>query len=154
MKWFLIFLMFASTPVFAQPYSETGLPIPRFVSLKSSEAFMRVGPGKRYPVRWNYTQRGLPLKIVNEYEHWRQVEDSDGIKGWMHHSMLSGVRTALVKDETVLREKPEDNADPIVRLMPKVVVQLETCRADWCEIEVAEKDGWVPLSLLWGVKLD
>ena len=154
MKWFLLSLLLVS-PSFAQPISETGLPLPRFVSIKGSEANMRNGPGKRYPVKWNYKRKHLPIKIINEYEHWRKVEDHEGIQGWMHKSVLSGKRTAmLLADNIYLREKPLEESKATAKLMKGVITYIESCRPEWCEVEVGKADGWVPSSLLWGVKLD
>lgn len=129
--------------------------MPRFVSIKGSEAYMRNGPGKRYPVKWNYQRKGLPIKIINEYQHWRKVEDHEGIQGWMHKSVLSGNRTAmLLADNIYLRDKPMEDAKATAKLMKGVIVDIESCRPEWCEVEVEEVDGWLPSSLLWGVKLD
>lgn len=144
-------------PCYAQPVSETGLPLPRFVSLKGNKAFMRNGPGQRYPVKWVYKRKSLPIKIINEYEYWRQVEDYEGVKGWMHKSVLSGKRTAIIThDNTMLLDKPNDNADVIAKLMKNVIVKLDSCRPDWCEVDIkgSSKAGWIPSSLLWGVKPD
>ncbi|MDG1287631.1 MAG: SH3 domain-containing protein [Rickettsiales bacterium] len=153
MRYFLVVLLFVF-PAFAQPVSETGLPLPRFVSLKGDEAYMRNGPGKRYPVKWNYTRKGLPVKIINEYQHWRKVEDHEGVKGWMHKSVLSGRRTAILRhDAIIMRDKPNEAADGIAKLMKEVIVEVDHCRQDWCEVAVGRKDGWLPVSLLWGGKL-
>ena len=150
----LLSISFFAFPLLAQPVSETGLPLPRFVSLKSDEANMRTGPGKRYPVKWSYQRKGLPVKIINEYQHWRQVEDHEGMQGWMHKSVLSGARTALIEqNDTMVLDKPNEKADGVAKVMKNVIVHIEGCRRDWCEIEVADKDGWLPISLLWGGRL-
>ena len=151
LRYFLLAILFA-LPCFAQPVSETGLPLPRFVSLKSDKAFMRNGPGKRYPIKWVYKRKSMPVKIINEYEPWRQVEDAEGIQGWMHKSVLSGKRTAIIaQDNVMLLDKPNDNADIIAKLMKNLIVRIDGCRTDWCEIDVDKrKSGWVPVSLIWG----
>ena len=74
----------------------TGLPLPRFASIKADPARLRRGPGVDYPILWELTRRGLPVRIVGEYGHWRRVELHDGSKGWMHRVLLSGRRTALL----------------------------------------------------------
>ncbi|EPE95471.1 SH3 domain-containing protein [Rhizobium grahamii] len=78
------------------PGRETGLRVPRFVSVKSKEARMRVGPSLDYATQWIYQAPGLPLEIIAEYDNWRQVRDCDGISGWMHRALLSSHRTALI----------------------------------------------------------
>lgn len=74
----------------------SGLPVPRYVSLKSDRVNMRNGPGTDYPTAWVYRRAGLPLEVIKEYEGWRQVRDADGAAGWVLQSFLSGRRTALV----------------------------------------------------------
>jgi hypothetical protein len=49
----------------------------------------------------------MPLKITAEFENWRRVEDFEGAGGWVHYSLLSGVRTALVTlDMAEFRDAP------------------------------------------------
>lgn len=86
----------ASMPMLRQKGRVTGYPLPRFASLKADRVRMRAGPSTDYPVRFIYEARGLPVEIIEEYDNWRQVRDSDGTSGWMSAVMLSGARTGLV----------------------------------------------------------
>jgi len=45
----------------------TGLPLPRFVSLRAAEVNLRTGPGVRYPIDWVYHRRGLPVEVIDEF---------------------------------------------------------------------------------------
>src|SRR4029079_12993641 len=85
--------------------SVSGLPIPRFVSLKSDRVNTRSGPNKDQEVRWVYTHVGMPVEITAEFENWRRIRDWEGAEGWVYHSLLSGRRMAVVvpktKDELV-----------------------------------------------------
>src|ERR1700735_3328117 len=74
----------------------SGLPVPRYVSLKSDHVNVRAGPTKDNDVAWIYTRSGLPVEITAELENWRRVRDSEGAEGWVYHSLLSGRRTAVV----------------------------------------------------------
>ena len=76
--------------------SVSGLPIPRFVSLKSDRVNVRGGPNKDQDVRWVYTRAGMPVEITAEFENWRRIRDWEGAEGWVYHSLLSGKRTAVV----------------------------------------------------------
>ena len=88
----------------------SGYEVPRFLSLKSNEANMRVGPGNEYPILWTYKQKGLPLKIIAEYDVWRKVIDHDEVTGWMHSKLLTGRRTALITERvTKIYKTGEDN---------------------------------------------
>ena len=38
----------------------SGLPLPRFASLKADEVNVRTGPGPRYPIEWILKRKGMP----------------------------------------------------------------------------------------------
>jgi len=132
--------------------SVTNLPLPRFVSLKGNAGNARRGPGLTHRIDWVFTKSGMPLKITAEYEHWRRVEDAEGFGGWVNYALLSGVRTALVAvDMAEFHARPQDEAEIIFKAERNVVGWIKHCDADWCELEVADQDGWVRKSALWGV---
>jgi SH3-like domain-containing protein len=130
----------------------TGLPIPRFVSLKGNEGNARRGPGLTHRIDWVFTREGMPLKITAEYEHWRRVEDADGAGGWVHYMLLSGVRSVLItQDMAEAHSAPDDTSDVLFQNELNVVGKLVQCVPDWCRIMVEGEKGWVHTSALWGV---
>jgi len=130
----------------------TGLPMPRYVSLKASEANVRRGPSLSHRIDWVYKRRGMPLRITAEFGHWRRVEDRDGAGGWVHYSLLSGVRTVLVEQDLLdLRARPAPGAMVIARLESGVIARLSECRAAWCAVSAGGHDGWARKAALWGV---
>ena len=42
----------------------SGLPVPRYVSLKSDHVNVRAGPTKDNDVSWVYTRAGLPVEVT------------------------------------------------------------------------------------------
>lgn len=74
----------------------SGLPVPRFVSLKSDRVNVRIGPSREHDIAWTFVQSGLPVEIVGEFENWRRIRDWEGKQGWVFRSLLSSRRTALV----------------------------------------------------------
>lgn len=131
---------------------ETGLPLPRFVSLKSSEGRARRGPNRSHRVDWIYTRRDMPLRVTAEFEHWRRVEDHEGQGGWMHYSLLSGVRTALVVAEMApMRSQPRAGAPEVAHLERGVVARIMSCDPEWCRLRAENLRGWVARDALWGV---
>ena len=133
--------------------SETGLPIPRFVTLRAREVNVRTGPGVRYPIDWVFQRPNLPVEVVAEFDTWRKIRDFEGTEGWVHQSMLSGRRTVIVAAAVrMLRREPAESAPPMARLEPGVIAWLEVCRDDWCEVEVAGIDGWLRRGDIWGVR--
>lgn len=134
--------------------SNTGLPLPRFAALRSDEVYMRIGPGKRYPIDWVYKRRDLPVQIEREFEEWRLIRDPDGTKGWVNQATLVGRRTAVVMGgERMLRRDAKDDAGPVARLKPGVIVRLRACEAasDWCQAQAGDYRGWVRRSEIWGL---
>jgi SH3-like domain-containing protein len=129
----------------------TGLPLPRFASLRSSKVNLRAGPGVRYPVEWVYQRRGLPMKIIAEFDAWRKVRDWRGTVGWIHRAMLTGKRTVIsIAPEVVLRRKPARSAPAVARTEAGVVSRILTCEADWCRIQAGGISGWGRRNALWG----
>ncbi len=135
----------------------SGLPLPRFVSLKANRVNLRVGPGLNYAVEWLYLKPGLPMEVVQEYDNWRRVRDSDGAEGWINQSLLSGRRMAIAapwqkgKDvEIMLRAEPDSNARALARLEPGAMGTISACNGQWCEIAFGGHRGWVSQSQIWG----
>jgi SH3-like domain-containing protein len=135
----------------------SGLPLPRFVSLKSGRVNSRIGPGVNYPVDWMYLKSGLPMEIIQEYDNWRRVRDSDGSEGWVNQSLLSGKRTAIAapwqrgKDATIdLLSEPRNDAGKVAVIEPGVVGIIKECNGDWCRMTFAGHTGWLNQTLVWG----
>ncbi|MCB1498697.1 MAG: SH3 domain-containing protein [Bauldia sp.] len=137
----------------------SGLPVPRFVSLKSSKVNVRVGPGEDYGVSWVFVKPGLPIEVIQEFDNWRRIRDSDGQVGWVFQSLLSGKRTAVVAPWQGGEPRPiraSDIADARITayLEPGVVGDIERCRGGWCEISGKGYSGWIARDQLWGVYPD
>jgi len=131
--------------------AQSGLPLPRYVSLQATKVNVRTGPGVRYPVEWVLVKRGIPVEIIAEFEHWRKIRDWQGTEGWVHQSMLSGTRTAIVMDEVrVLHREPQDAAPAVAKLEPGVVGELLSCEGLWCRLDVAGFRGWIERGEIWG----
>ncbi|MGI9413635.1 MAG: SH3 domain-containing protein [Hyphomicrobiales bacterium] len=134
----------------------SGLPVPRFVSLKTDRVNVRRGPSTAHQVIWVYARKGLPVEIIAESEHWRRVRDSDGEEGWVYHSLLAGRRTGLIapwrKGEKVkLQDGPEETSGTIALVQTGVVGDVLACTGTWCEFRVAGYTGWLKQELVWGV---
>jgi SH3-like domain-containing protein len=134
----------------------SGLPLPRFVSLKSKKVNVRRGPGQQYDVAWEFRRAGLPVEIVQEFENWRKIRDADGDEGWVFHSLLSGERTVIVapwagKETFALRTSASDDTIVIAYLEANVISEAVQCNGQWCRVRGAGYDGWIKQDDLWGV---
>jgi len=137
----------------------SGLPVPRYVSLKSDHVNVRAGPTKDQDVTWIYTRSGLPVEITAEFENWRRVRDSEGSEGWVYHSLLSGKRTAVItmknKDDLAPVRDSAGAASAIsAKLQVGVVATVKRCNEGWCRIAGNGFDGWIEQQRLWGVYAD
>jgi SH3-like domain-containing protein len=134
---------------------ETNLPLPRYVSLKTSEGNVRRGPSLSHRIDWVFVREDMPLQITAEYGNWRRVIDREGLGGWVHYSLLSGSRTVIVdQDMLPLRSRPEPDAPEVALLQIGVIARLGQCDLDWCRLTAGGYRGWAPKTALWGVGPD
>jgi SH3-like domain-containing protein len=140
-------------PVSPAAVHGSGLPLPRFASLRSDKTHARSGPGARYPIKWVYNRAGLPVEIVQEFENWRKIRDFDGDEGWVNQLLLSGKRTAQVKGEVPAALHGSHSADSRVtaRLAPRVIAEVKKCEGAWCRVSAGGYDGWIERNFLWGI---
>ncbi|HEV2604776.1 MAG TPA: SH3 domain-containing protein [Microvirga sp.] len=159
---------FAALPAAAQAPAPggrlgTGLPVPRYVSLKTDRVNLREGPSKDHRTAWVFQRAGLPVEIVAEYETWRRIRDAEGTEGWVLHSLLSGRRTALVmpwaKGEVPpipLLDEADERSAVVARLQPGVIANVKQCSGTWCRVAILmegarDLDGFIRQDRLWGV---
>lgn len=141
----------------------SGLPIPRYVSLKTDRVNLREGPSKDHRTAWVFQRAGLPVEITAEHETWRRIRDAEGTEGWVLHSLLSGRRTALVMPwaktgvpALPLLERAEETAGLVAQLQPNVIAGVKGCSGGWCRIAIVlpgarDLGGFIKQDRLWGV---
>jgi SH3-like domain-containing protein len=132
----------------------SGLPLPRFASLRSDEVNVRTGPGTRYPVDWVFKRKGMPVEIVAEYENWRKIRDWQGASGWVHQSLLTGKRSFIIAAKPAsLHKTPAAAAEVVAKLEPEVMGEIRSCSGDWCRVRVSNGgvSGWLERTAFWGV---
>jgi SH3-like domain-containing protein len=134
----------------------TGLPLPRFVSLKADEVNARVGPGGDYQIAWVFRRAGLPVEVIAEFENWRQVRDASGSTGWVNGALTSARRTAVVapwvKDHTLFElTASRGGSTAVARIEPGAIVDIMQCDGEDCEVYAGKQKGWAPQKNLWGV---
>lgn len=160
---FALLLSFAPLAAFAAD-TPSGLPLPRFVTTRSSPINVRVGPGTRYDIAWVFQVAGTPVEIIQEFDVWRKIRDADGAEGWVHQNMLSGNRAGYVSgaagDKVGLRSAAADDAGIVAWLGPGFPVKIQKCKANWCTVTATDHpeggrttaySGYLPEGSLWGV---
>lgn len=136
-----------SVPAAAQSEDEG----PYWASIDSKVARSRSGPDTSYQIVWVYKRQSLPVKVLQRYGVWRQIEDPDGDQGWMHSMLLSRARTAIVTGQVrMLHVEPEANSRVAWRVEPGVVGKIDDCDNGWCRFTVDGKGGWIRADQAWG----
>jgi SH3-like domain-containing protein len=152
--------------------------VPRFVSLKAGRVNVRIGPGEDYQIAWVFTRPGLPIEVIQEYDTWRRIRDSDGAVGWVFQSLLSSKRTVVVApwakaatgklasnadiapsepaggEPRPIRSGSSGSAAITAYLEPGVTGEIDRCVGGWCEISGKGYSGWIAQDQLWGVYAD
>ena len=130
----------------------SGLPVPRYVTLKFDEANLRAGPGREYPVLWQYQKTGLPLLVDAEFGIWRKVIDHDGTAGWMHGSVLSLRRMALVQNNMAkIHASPDETSNVIALAERLALMDLQSCPKAWCRVANTDVRGLIKRQAIWGI---
>lgn len=139
----------------------SGLPLPRYVSLKSSRVNLRSGPGTEYPTAWVYRRAGLPVEVIEEFDAWRKVRDAEGTVGWILQSLLSGRRTALILPwevkqgqpvpQATLRSSDSERSPPVVIVEANVIADVQSCDGVWCYVHINTYRGYIEQKKLWGI---
>lgn len=143
----LIIISILAGTVFAQ-----GLPLPRYVSLKSNEVYVRVGPSKDNPISWVFMRKGYPVEIIQEFGTWRQIRDIEGAIGWVNVIMLSGKRTGIITGGNwALFRSPNNDSVAILRAEEGVIADILQCSDSWCQLKIEGVKGWLEKKNLWGV---
>jgi SH3-like domain-containing protein len=135
----------------------TGLPLPRFVTLRSDQSNIRVGPGSRYPIKYVVLRAGVPVEIIAEFDIWRKIHDIEGNEGWVHQVLLSGRRGVIVQgpETRTLKAEPKAEVRALAQVEPQVIGKIIRCPVGpWCQIEFNGHRGWMNRSDVWGVYPD
>lgn len=148
----VIVSMLTTVPPAAAAPESNGLPLPRFVSLRSDEVNLRTGPGTQYPISWIYRRHMLPIEIIAEYRNWRKIRDWQGDEGWVHKNMLSGRRSIIIVGHPrSLLDKPTPSSPVTVRAEAGVIGHLVACpEGPYCRVQIASHEGWMDRAAFWG----
>lgn len=125
-----------------------------FVSLKSSEVNMRVGPGKEYPVSWVFMRANLPMLLMAEFDQWRKVKFVDGTVGWVHKNMISHKSSAIIIKEHAIMYRHASKKHPIAKIEKGVVLRVIKRDGDFVKVDINNQKGWIEKKYLWGMNED
>jgi len=149
----IICFLLTSLSLYAETGKVTGLEIPRFVSLKSNDVNLRVGPSTNYPIQLKYISQNLPVEIIDEFDVWRKARDHNGMIGWLHKSLIKGERFILTgyKNEKEINLYNRPNGKIIGIIKKNNILDLEICLINWCKVSQNKIKGWLLKKNVWGV---
>ncbi len=153
---FVLFILLYSNINFASKGPITGLDLPRFVSLKSDDSNVRVGPSKNYPILRKYIVKNYPLKIIEEYDDWRKIIDFQNNTGWVHKSIIKGERYGIIISEKKnnINIHNTSKGKIIGQVTINSIVSVPKCKLSWCFVSINNQGGWVEKKNIWGIKSD
>lgn len=153
MRIFMLCVLLSVLSKAAFAVNPSGLPLPRFVSLKSDETNVRTGPGTRYPIQWVFKRAHMPVEVVDEFDMWRKIRDNEGTTGWVHHTMLAGKRFAMIigQEPRVLHIDATTESKPLFKVEPQVIGALTECKPFWCRVQISGRKAWIQKDYLWGI---
>jgi SH3-like domain-containing protein len=156
MKCFTIILViFFFTSSYAENIGvETGFELPRYVSLKSNDSNLRVGPSKNYPISIKYVIDNFPIQIIDEYKNWRKIIDFENNTGWIHKSLIKGERNGIINSPNKKNVAVFNtfNGKQIGEVTHGSIINLSKCKLNWCLIVNKNNSGWIEKRYIWGVK--
>ena len=128
----------------------SGMPVPRYSSLRYDKVNGRAGPSLDYPVEWSYERQGLPVVIIRESQEWRKIRDPMGDEVWVNKSQLAAERTAMTTRPGAIHRQPDRRSGVVASYLAGGVVALGRCELGWCVVEAEGREGWVGQADLWG----
>ena len=152
-KYISVLVLLICSNLYANKGPVTNLDMPRFVSLKSNDVNLRIGPSINYPIELKYIQINLPVEIIDEFDVWRKIKDSENNIGWLHKSLIKGDRFVLtvnkIRSTKNIFNRPNGNQIGIVE--KNNILKLESCLENWCLVSHQKIRGWVSKDFVWGV---
>jgi SH3-like domain-containing protein len=130
----------------------SGLPVPRYISLKFDKVNARAGPGGDHRLLFVYHAKGLPLQVVAETSEWRRVCDPQGAVVWVHKRTTEGRRMVMNTTDApvALLRRPRTGAATRAYLNPRALAALDRCERGWCRVRADGVSGWTRQGELWG----
>ena len=149
---FSVLFLFISSELYANRGPVTNLELPRFVSLKSNDVNLRVGPSINYPIKLKYIQNNLPIEIIDEFDVWRKIKDHQNNEGWIHKSLIKGDRfiLAINNEKKVKNFYDRPNGKIIGIINNNNILKLERCLINWCLVSDHKFKGWLSKDFIWG----
>jgi SH3-like domain-containing protein len=121
-----------------------------FLSLKNDIVNVRYQPTLNSPIKYIYTKKNLPVKLIDKKENFRRIIDLKNNGGWIHRTQLKPSNSFIILENTILFKKPSNFSKPILRLEKGRLLIIKKCQNGWCQISTGNYSGWVITNNIWG----
>ena len=122
-----------------------------FLTLKYNKVKVRQGPSFKYPVKFIYKKKYLPVIIIDSKDNFKKIIDLKKNNGWIHVSQLTKKNSAInIHDLSIIFKKPNIYSQPMAKLEKGKMVIVKKCKEDWCKVNTDNFLGWVKKENLWG----
>ena len=127
-----------------------------FQSLRFNKSFMRIGPAKKFPIKWVFIRKGLPVKILEKFENWKKIEAPDGTIGWMRKDRLKNKKTVIFISNGKIYLYPRLNSNILANVEISSILKLENCKKIWCKVHSHEHNltGYTLKEKIWGATIN
>ena len=127
-----------------------------FQSLRFNKSFMRIGPAKKFPIKWVFIRKGLPVKILEKFENWKKIEAPDGTTGWMRKDQLKNKKTVIFISNGKIYSYPRLNSNILANVEISSILKLENCKKIWCKVHSHKHNltGYTLKKKIWGATIN
>ncbi|MBW2513141.1 MAG: SH3 domain-containing protein [Deltaproteobacteria bacterium] len=128
----------------------SGLAMAERLSVSSSIANIRSGPGTTYEILWK-VENYYPIQVIKKSGSWINFRDFEGDEGWIHTSLVDENPTVItIKDTCNVRTGPGTDHDVIFTVEKGIPFLILDRQKSWIHIQHADGDrGWIHKSLVW-----
>ncbi len=122
-----------------------------FLMLKYNKVNVRFGPSRDDQIKFIYSKKNLPLKVIDKKENFRKILDHKKNSGWIHISQLKSVKSLIVLEDKIIYKKNTLYSKPIAKLEKGKLVLIKKCKLNWCKVNANQFTGWLNTENVWGI---
>lgn len=120
------------------------------IMVNHKDAKIRNGPGTDYIVLWRprlYT----PLEVLAKYKDWYAVRDTEADVGWIHKSVVSNNKAAIIIGKYLnVRSEPSLDARILYQAPKNYTFKVTDTKGEWYKVKDPEGDeGWIFRKGVW-----
>lgn len=121
------------------------------LSVASSSANVRSGPGAKYEISWENLEKYYPLLVLEKQNSWFYVRDYENDVGWIHKSYVDNTDSVITKkDGCNVRSGPGTSYSIVFVVDNGIPFKVLKRKGQWMHIQHSDGDkGWIHQRLAW-----